>query len=61
MKFEARIHGVDVKDEEEEKKKPENIMRFGDPEEYKKMPMKERKELTAKMKGHHQLNLHIGK
>lgn len=61
MKFQASIHGIDL--EKEMKKKGVDIMepqhdkvtkvesfKFGDPEDYKDMPMAEREALTEKMK-----------
>jgi len=56
MRFEAAIHGVDL---DKAKKEPKGVsspdfFKFGDPDEYKKMPEKERKLLTQKMMAQHQ-------
>jgi len=53
-KFLAAIHGVDVKDSPAAAKpdKPDGFM-FGDPEDYKNMPMEQRTALTQKMLGAH--------
>lgn len=57
--FEAMLHGAEIKKdsssipEKSERKEKKNLFMFGDPEEYKKMSDKERKELTMKMMGVH--------
>ena len=64
MKFEASIHGIDLEKElkeqgvempkEDGSKAVEAApFLFGDPEDYKDMPMDEREALTQKMKGQH--------
>jgi len=51
MKFSAILHGADPK-ELEDKKMPSKSkdLLFGDPEEYKKMDEKSKKELSDKMR-----------
>ena len=57
MRFEAAIHGVDL--DKETKKEPKqgasspDFFKFGDPDEYKKMPKKEREAITQKMMAQH--------
>ena len=55
MRFEAAIHGMDLdKDAKGKPKESISFMKFGDPEEYKKLSKKEREELTQKMMAKHQ-------
>ena len=57
-KFEAIIHGVEMKDAPSSpppsaKKSPTNSFMFGEPDDYKHLSQEEKKELTKKMMGAH--------
>ena len=62
MEFQAIIHGAEMKkdntllnDVAKPKQKQKDFMKFGDPEDYKKMPKEEREALTQKMKATHKI------
>jgi len=60
MEFQAIIHGAKIEkndtqlsDSASSPQKQQSLMKFGDPEDYKNMPMEERESLTEKMMGVH--------
>lgn len=59
-KFMAALHGAKVKDDKDGFTRVQakdgtvaNVMKFGDPNDYSHMSVKEKQELTDKMKGGH--------
>jgi len=55
MRFEARIHGIDVKEGSSEPQKEKAKCVPGDPDSYSHLSMEERDELTRKMMGKHKV------
>lgn len=56
IKFEAVLHGAEIKDTPQSatvEEKKENVFIFRDPNEYEKMSVEKRKSLTQKMMGMH--------
>lgn len=57
LKFQAGIHGVELKDSNNHADRVDNLERpvpfFGDPDEYKHLSVEEREQLTQKMMGKH--------